>query len=78
MDRPGAAVSLTKTVSRQSAFPGDQLIYTVQVTNPERTRSKRGVVLTDIPSRWLRIRPESVRIDGKPAGEPLEVLPGAT
>jgi uncharacterized repeat protein (TIGR01451 family) len=75
VDRPGAAVSLTKTVSRQSAFPGDQLIYTVQVTNPERTRSKRGVVLTDIPSRWLRIRPESVRIDGKPAGEALSWTP---
>lgn len=67
VDRPGGPVALTKTVSRPSAVAGEQLVYTIQVTNPDQRRSKRGVVITDAPSQWLRIRPASVRVDGPPA-----------
>lgn len=67
VDRPGVAVELTKTASRRTALPGDQILYTLQIKNSDPARAKRGVVVTDRPSRWLRIRKDSLRIDGTPA-----------
>ncbi len=67
LDGPSAAVTLTKTVSKVRALPGDVLFYTVVARNLE-ARLKRGVVLTDTPSSNLRFRVGSVRIDGQDAG----------
>ncbi|MBN8501491.1 MAG: isopeptide-forming domain-containing fimbrial protein, partial [Sphingomonadales bacterium] len=67
VDRPSLAVGITKTASRQTAVPGDAVLYTITVTNTDPTRTKRSVVVTDMPSQWLRIRNDSVRIDGQPA-----------
>ncbi len=67
LDRPGTAVSLTKTASRRQAQPGDAIFYTLAVRNADPDRARSGVVLTDSPSRWLRFRRDSVRIDGAPA-----------
>ncbi|WP_245647691.1 hypothetical protein [Novosphingobium lentum] len=64
VDRPGVAVALTKTVSAPSAVPGDVVYYTVLATNTDGTRAKRDVVLSDTPSPWLRLRAESIRVDG--------------
>lgn len=65
LDRPSIAVSLTKTASRASAAPGDAVIYAIEARNIDTGRVKRDVVLTDRPSQWLRLRPDSVRVDGK-------------
>lgn len=67
VDGPSAAVTLTKTVSKPTALPGDGLFYTVTVRNQE-ARPKRQVVLSDTPSANLRFRAGSVRIDGVAAG----------
>lgn len=75
VDPPSLAVGLTKTVSRASAVPGDVVFYTITVTNPDNTRGKTGVVVTDTPSAWLRLRPDSVRIDGSAAAGALSVTP---
>lgn len=75
VDRPGVAVELTKTASRRTALPGDQILYTLQIKNSDPARAKRGVVLTDRPSRWLRIRKDSIRIDGVAAGGAATISP---
>lgn len=67
LDRPGIAVSLTKTASRATAQPGDAVFYTVTVRNQDSGRVKRDVVLVDTPSRWLRLRPDTIRVDGAEA-----------
>ena len=64
VDRPNLAAALTKTASRVSAMPGDVVFYTLTVTNPDTVSPKRQVVLTDTPSRWLRLRKNTIRIDG--------------
>ena len=67
LDRPSLSVSLTKTASRASAEPGDVVFYTITVRNDD-NRPKRDVTLVDTPSRWLRLRRDTVRLDGEPAG----------
>ncbi len=64
LDRPSLSVSLTKTASRARAQPGDAVFYTITARNQDPTRIKRTVTLTDTPSRWLRLRTDSIRIDG--------------
>lgn len=73
LDRPSVAVSLTKSASRDTAVPGDVVFYTVTVTNTDNDRSKNGVVVTDRPSTWLRLRPDSVRIDGAAAPDSVNI-----
>lgn len=69
VDRPNVVVSLAKTVSRPQAQPGDVVFYTVTVRNQDTARGKTNVVLRDRPSQWLRLRSQSVRIDGAPAAD---------
>lgn len=64
LDRPGVAVALTKSASRAQAQPGDAIFYTLTARNPDAGRAKNDVVLTDTPSNWLRLRKDSIRIDG--------------
>ncbi len=67
LDRPPLAISLSKVASRGTAQPGDVVVYTVTVQNTDPARTKRQVVVTDTPSRWLRLRRDSVRINGAAA-----------
>jgi len=64
LDRPSLAVSLSKTASRASAQPGDVVFYTIIARNQDAARVKRDVVVIDNPSRWLRLRTDSVQFDG--------------
>ncbi len=73
LDRPGVSVSLVKTASRAQAQPGDAIFYTLTVRNPEGDRARRDVVLTDISSPWLRLRRDSIRIDGASAPDSVIV-----
>ncbi len=70
LDRPSLDLALTKIASRASAAPGDVVFYTLTVRNADPARIKRAVMIADTPSRWLRLRPDSVRING-------EAVPGA-
>ncbi|HEX7693196.1 MAG TPA: hypothetical protein VF409_01830 [Sphingomonas sp.] len=68
VDRPTTPLTLTKVASRATAVAGDQIVYSVTLTNPDAGYARRGVTLTDaLPSR-MRLNPGSVRIDGVPAG----------
>ena len=64
VDRPGLPVGLSLQASRKTAVAGDQVVYTVQVTNTEQSRIKRDVSLTVQAAAALRIRPGSVAFDG--------------
>lgn len=75
VDRPAVDLALTKDVSRRSAQPGDAVFYTVTARNADAQRIKRDVVLVDTPSRWLRLRTDSVRVDGVPAAGAVTVAP---
>lgn len=69
LDHPAEAVTLVKTASRAQAQPGDAIFYAITVTNPDQTRERNDLVLTDMPSPWLRLQSNSIRIDGNPATE---------
>lgn len=64
VDRPGIALTLAKTVSRPTAAPGDSVLYTVTLRNADPSRVRRDVTVVDTPSRWLRLRADSIRVDG--------------
>lgn len=65
VDYPPTAVTVSKSASRQSALPGDIILFTVMVRNPDRISSARAVRLIDTPGSALRFRPDTVRINGQ-------------
>ncbi|MEO9463362.1 MAG: hypothetical protein ABJ242_11595 [Marinomonas sp.] len=71
LDRPATEIALSKTASRGSAQPGDVVFYTITARNPDSDRVKRDVTLVDVPSNWMRLRQDTVRIDG--AADPSAV-----
>ncbi len=71
VDRPSLDISLSKTASRPKAQPGDVVFYSVTANNADPSRIKRDVTLVDRPSSWLRLRRDTVRIDGAPAPDAL-------
>ncbi|MBX7495782.1 hypothetical protein K3172_07920 [Qipengyuania sp. 6B39] len=73
LDRPDVLISLDKTASRPNAMPGDAVFYTVTVRNQDTLGPKFDVVVLDTPSPWLRLRRDSVRVDGEPAPDQVEV-----
>ena len=75
VDRPALALAMTKTASRTRAAPGDVVFYTVTIANTDPDRVRRGVSVTDTPSRWLRLRPDSIRVNGAPAPQAVTVAP---
>lgn len=64
-------VSITKAASRQDAAPGDPVIYTITVRNAEPAHAMRAVTVVDQSSPALRLRRDSIRIDGAPLREGL-------
>jgi uncharacterized repeat protein (TIGR01451 family) len=75
VDRPSLDLAMSKTASRTTAAPGDVIFYTITVRNADPARIKRAVSLTDTPSRWLRLRPDTIRINGTPAPQAVTVSP---
>ncbi|MEN9683525.1 MAG: hypothetical protein RLZZ427_1276 [Pseudomonadota bacterium] len=73
VDHPPLALDVAKKASRPSALPGDTVLFTVTVRNPDPLRQQRGVQLIDRPGTALRLRTDSVRIDGKSAGTGVTV-----
>ncbi len=72
VDAPPVSVALTKSVSRPMALPGDVVFYTVTARNPD-SRTKRAVTLVDTPSALLRLRADTVRLDGAAAPAAVRV-----
>lgn len=68
-------VTITKTASRQDVSPGDPVIYTITVRNAEAAHPMRAVTVVDRAASALRLRRDSVRIDGAMVADGL--LPDA-
>ncbi len=75
VDRDTSALGFAKTVSRINAAPGDVVFYTLTVRNPDGARPRRNVTIADTPSRWLRLRPDSIRINGIAVPEAVTITP---
>jgi uncharacterized repeat protein (TIGR01451 family) len=73
LDRPNVGVTLTKTASRTRAQPGDAVFYTLSVTNPDPGHAQTTTTIVDMPSPWLRLRRDTLRIDGLAAPHALTV-----
>jgi hypothetical protein len=67
LDRPAAALELVMSASRAQVQPGDVVIFTVVPRNPDTARPRRDVTISVEPSPGLRIRTDTIRIDGAPA-----------
>lgn len=75
VDVPGANLAITKTASRDRAAPGDVVFYTITIRNPDPARTRSNVTLSDTPSRWLRLRRSTIRVNGAKASEAVTVSP---
>ena len=75
LDRPSLDLGLTKTASRAQVVPGDVVFYAITANNSDPSRAKRNVVVTDTPSRWLRLRPDTVRVNGEEAPGAVTLAP---
>lgn len=67
LDRPGGAITLTKTASAVVAEPGDVIQYRITVGNPDANRATGAVTVTDTIPDAMRLRADTVRINGAPA-----------
>ena len=75
LDPPVGALTVSKTVSRAEAAPGDALGYRVVIANGDSAHARRAVVLADTADTRLRLRLDSVRVDGQPAGAMVTASP---
>jgi uncharacterized repeat protein (TIGR01451 family) len=67
LDKPGAAIVLTKQVSSAVAEPGTALRYRITVRNPDARRPTGSITVVDSLPASLRLRPDTVRIDDRAA-----------
>jgi len=65
VDRDAAAPGLAFTLSRPRAQPGDPLVYSLTLSNPEVQERHRLTLEIDLP-RGLRLRDATLRFDGAP------------
>lgn len=64
IDRPSTALALTKSASRAIAQPGDAVVYSILVSNPDAVAAQREVVVEDLAPAGLRLLPETLRLNG--------------
>lgn len=65
MDRPATPLLLAKTASVGVAEAGDTVQYRVTLTNPDASQTVTGVNITDLLPHQMRLRLNTVRLDGQ-------------
>ena len=73
LDRPEVEISVSKSASRAQAIPGDAVFYTVTVRNPDTIGPKFDVEVVDTPSPSLRLRRDTIRVDGEENTDNIEI-----
>jgi uncharacterized repeat protein (TIGR01451 family) len=68
LDPNAAPLAVAKQASKAEAVPGEAIAYTVLVRNSDPRLPTGQIVLRDRFPATLRLRPETVRVDGKRAG----------
>ncbi|MCS6948240.1 MAG: OmpA family protein, partial [Steroidobacteraceae bacterium] len=66
VDPEGEALALQKLASVDAAAVGDLIEYRLELRNASERRAIRNIVLTDRLPLGLRLRAESLRLDGRP------------
>ncbi|QCB55101.1 DUF11 domain-containing protein [Sphingopyxis sp. PAMC25046] len=64
VDQPGGPLVLRKTTSTQVAVPGDVIQYRIEVANRDARRGTGTVTVQDLLPAGMRLRADTVRIDG--------------
>jgi uncharacterized repeat protein (TIGR01451 family) len=64
VDQPGLPLVLRKTTSTQIAVPGDVVQYRIEVANRDPRRTTGAVTVRDVLPAGMRLRANTVRIDG--------------
>ncbi|WP_226372702.1 DUF11 domain-containing protein [Allosphingosinicella flava] len=67
LDRPGAQMALTKVASKAVAEAGDLVQYQVTIRNPDQTRRTAEITVTDLIPPEMRLRLNTLRLDGQKA-----------
>jgi uncharacterized repeat protein (TIGR01451 family) len=76
VDRPGAALIITKAASQPVAQAGDGIQYRITVRNSDPIRSTGAITVTDILPKEMRLRVNTVRYDGNLV--PYDVIGGGS
>lgn len=76
VDRDRAPIALTMAVSRPRVQPGDVVIYSLSATNPDSSGTRPGVTISIAVPRGVRVRGDTIRIDGEPAPDNAVRLSG--
>jgi uncharacterized repeat protein (TIGR01451 family) len=66
LDGPRSALQLVKQASRPDAAPGEAVRFTISVANPDARLPTGPVTLTDRLPAAMRLRSDTVRVDGSP------------
>ncbi|ABF53042.1 DUF11 domain-containing protein [Sphingopyxis alaskensis] len=64
VDQPGLPLVLRKTTSTQVAVPGDVVQYRIEVANRDSRRTTGAVTVRDVLPAGMRLRADTVRVDG--------------
>ncbi|WP_188236399.1 DUF11 domain-containing protein [Sphingopyxis sp. LK2115] len=64
VDQPGLPLVLRKTTSTQVAVPGDVVQYRIEVANRDARRTTGAVTVRDVLPAGMRLRADTVRVDG--------------
>jgi len=67
LDKLGKSILVAKQADRAEAAPGESVGYAVVVTNPDPKLATAAMRLTDTYPRQMRLRAETLRVDGKRA-----------
>lgn len=68
LDRPPPPLRIEKLASRQVAAPGDPIAFRISVRSGDPGRPTEALTVTDILPAALRLRPDSLRLNGEAAG----------
>lgn len=64
LDAPAGLVTISKSASLEQAMAGDVIFYDVTLRNTDQARDSEVISLIDNASAALRIKPDSIRVNG--------------
>ncbi|MEM8694422.1 MAG: hypothetical protein AAGE05_00180 [Pseudomonadota bacterium] len=75
LDQPSAPLLIEKAASRQLAVPGDPILFSIRVSSSDPSRPTRPLVISDELPSQLRLRPDSLRLDGERIADGVDIAP---
>lgn len=75
LDRPTAPLLIEKAASRQLAVPGDPILFSIRVSSADPNRPTRPLIISDEMPSQLRLRPDSLRLNGEQIASGVDISP---